>query len=151
MIRRELRPVLRIAALLCAWSLMSPQSHAQDTTPLVLKGYDPVAYFTAGKPTPGKPNLETVFDEARYRFSSQENMQTFETAPDKYVPQFAGACTYGMSKGVKLEANPEVWRIVDGKLFVFSGVKVPDEMDANPRGVIAEARKNWNTLRDKPH
>jgi hypothetical protein len=40
---------------------------AQSTQHLALKGYDPVAYFLVGAPMEGSPDVETVFDEVRYR------------------------------------------------------------------------------------
>ena len=47
-----------------------------------------------------------------------------------------------MSKGRKLEANPEAWKIVDGKLYVVGSVKFKDMDEADP-GVYARAAKNW--------
>ncbi len=116
---------------------------------LALKGYDPVAYFTQGKPTRGMPKYETVFDGSRYRFSSQEHLTRFKANPDKYAPQFAGVCTAGLAMGQKIEANPLLWRIVDGKLYVFS--RMPAQMKSNPTRVIGAARKNWEKLRGKPY
>src|SRR5262245_27829015 len=91
-------------AFLAAASGSYAQKGPETPLRLALKGYDPVAYFTVGSPTSGKPELETVFDGARYRFASAENMERFRADPDKYIPQFGGVCAYGLSKGVKLEA-----------------------------------------------
>jgi YHS domain-containing protein len=131
-------------------SLATAQAQGQGDHRLVLKGYDPVAYFTDGKPTPGKPEYETVFDESRYRFSSTGNQSLFLGNPEKYAPQFAGACTNGLAQGVKVEADPTLWRIVDGKLFVFTGQSVPGEMDSDPKRLIAQASENWKTLAHQP-
>lgn len=150
MIRGRFAIVFGLLALLHGASMAVAQTHAQQDLRLVLKGYDPVAYFTDGKPTPGKPEFETVFDESRYRFSSAGNMSLFRGDPDKYAPQFAGACTNGLAKGVKLEADPTLWRIVDGKLFVFTGKSVPVVMDTEPNTVIAKARENWKVLAHEP-
>jgi YHS domain-containing protein len=59
---------------------------------LVLKGYDPVAYFTDGKPIQGKPEYEAVYDDARYRFASAPHLEQFKADPDRYAPQYAGSC-----------------------------------------------------------
>jgi YHS domain-containing protein len=150
MTRRVLGLVFGLATLLCAGSPANAQTAESGALRLALKGYDPVAYFTDGKPTPGKREFEIVFDDARYRFASGKHMRAFENDPEQYAPQFGGACTYGLSKGVKVEANPEVWRIVDGKLFVFAGTKVPEDMDKHPQATITEAEKNWKALRDRP-
>jgi len=150
MIGRRFALILGLLALLPAMPLAVAQTHVQPDPRLVLKGYDPVAYFTDGKPTPGKPEFETVFDEGRYRFSSSGNMSLFRGDPEKYAPQFSGACTNGLAKGIKLEADPTLWRIIDGKLFVFAGKSVPRVMDSRPIGLIAKARENWKVLAHQP-
>lgn len=150
MIRGRFTILFGLFALLCAAPTAMAQTHAQSDMRLVLKGYDPVAYFTVGKPTPGKPEYETVFDEERYRFSSDGNMSLFKGNPEKYAPQFAGACTNGLAQGVKLEADPTLWRIIDGKLYVFTGRSIPRVMDSYPNRVIARARENWKVLAHEP-
>lgn len=150
MIGRRFALFLGLLALLQAVPPAAAQTQAPPDLRLVLKGFDPVAYFTAGKPTPGKPEYETVFDEGRYRFSSAGNMSLFRGDPEKYAPQFAGACTNGLAKGVKLEADPTLWRIIDGKLFVFTGRSVPRVMDSHPNRVISKARENWKVLAHEP-
>jgi YHS domain-containing protein len=129
-------------ALVAAASVGYAQQPAETPLRLALKGYDPVAYFTAGHPEPGRPELETIFDGARYRFASADNMGRFKSDPDKYIPQFGGICAYGLSKGVKLEADPTAWRIIDGKLYVFAAAKVLPEVDVNPAGLVAKADAN---------
>jgi len=45
-----------IAVLGAAIAFAAPfRSVAGEEVPLAIKGYDPVAYFTDGKPTPGVP------------------------------------------------------------------------------------------------
>jgi len=137
-------------AALCLGGVIAPAESA-DPSRLSLRGYDPVAYFTVGAPTEGKPAFETEFDGSRYRFASAENMALFASAPDKYAPQFAGSCANGVSRGLKVEANPLMWRIVDGKLYVFAGSKIPDQMDSDPAPLIEKARANWTGLQGQPY
>jgi len=119
------RDVLQVASALllgivAVGGSLGVQDAAQAAEPrLALKGYDPVAYFTQGRPMLGKKEFEYTWDEARYRFASDQHLSMFRSDPDRYAPQFAGSCTMGMSKGVKVEANPENWLISDGRLFVF--------------------------------
>lgn len=148
--RRDVLSILGLMVLLCAPSLAHAQTQSEPSYRLALKGYDPVAYFTVGVPTVGKPELEVVFDGARYRFASKENMALFKSDPDKYAPQFAGACANGLSMGFKVEADPTTWRIIDGKLFMFAGKDARDEMDADPYGTISRANEHWKTLRNEP-
>ncbi len=151
MVRRALVSlvVLMLGAL---WiGVGTTPAESADPGRLSLKGYDPVAYFTAGAPIEGKPAFETEFDGSRYRFASAENMSLFTNDPDKYAPQFAGSCANGVSRGLKVEANPLLWRIVDRKLYVFAGSKVPDQMESEPTPLIEKARVNWKGLQDQPY
>lgn len=87
--------------------------------PLGLKGYDPVAYFTMGRPVEGKLKFQYEFDEVRYRFVSAKHKELFSSEPDKYAPRYGGLCTMGLgAKGYKVEANPENWIIHNGQLYL---------------------------------
>ena len=140
---------------LCLVGLLIAASRAQSVQPasvrLVLKGYDPVAYFTDGKPIQGKSEYEAVYDEARYRFASLQHLELFNADPDRYAPQYAGSCAAAITAGVKIEAEPEHWLIVDGKLFVFAGAAGVDKMRAHPAEMIAKGQENWKALADAPY
>ena len=92
---------------------------AAEDVPLAIKGYDPVAYFTDGKPTHGLPEIEYEWDEHRYRFASAEHRELFKADPVRYAPQFGNFCAMALAKGEVVVANPENWLISDGKLYVF--------------------------------
>ena len=85
---------------------------------LAIKGYDPVAYFTPGKPTPGSPDISYEWDGARWQFADAAHRELFQSDPDAYAPQYGGYCALGMTTGNRGETNPEVWAIVDGKLYL---------------------------------
>ena len=90
-----------------------------DDVRLALKGYDPVAYFTMGKPVQGIAEFQHVFDGVRYHFVSGEHRLLFRREPDRYMPQFSGLCSMGLgAKGYKVEANPENWAIHNGRLYL---------------------------------
>ena len=125
-------------------------SRQTDTHRLAIRGYDPVAYFTEGRPLLGKPEFEHVWDGARYRFASAQHMTLFRTDPDRFAPQFAGSCAMAMSKGWKVEANPENWSISNGRLFVFASSEAVAHFQADPQGTAAEADKNWDRLKNAP-
>jgi YHS domain-containing protein len=127
--------------------LRAQNSGEVDQPRLGLKGYDPVAYFTKAKPILGREELEYSWDEVRYRFASNEHREMFRSDPDRYVPQFAGSCAMGMSKGVKVEANPENWMISEGRLFVFYPSDGPSRFQANAPTITAAADRNWQILR----
>jgi YHS domain-containing protein len=150
MIGRYACVVVWLVGLLIAAPMAIAQSVPGAPSHLVLKGYDPVAYFTDGKPTPGKLEYEFLFDGARYRFASAQHLDQFKADPDRYAPQYAGSCASGIALGVKMEADPQYWLITDGKLFVFSVADGPDQMRADPAKMIATARDHWKTLANAP-
>ncbi len=91
---------------------------------LSISGYDPVAYFTDGKPVQGKSEIEYMWHKLRWRFASEAHRDLFTKNPDHYAPQYDGYCSGGAS-GMgsdaaehKDTADPEAWAIVDGKLYL---------------------------------
>ena len=134
--------VLAIAASALVAGVSLAQTPTQSEPRVVLKGYDSVAYFTDNKAVKGAPAITYEWDEGRYQFSSAKNRETFSANPDRYAPQFAGFCTAAMSKGRKAEANPEIFLVVNGKLYTFASLKARDAALADPK-LFARAANNW--------
>lgn len=57
---------------------------------IAIKGYDPVAYFTEGKPVKGNLQFTHEWKGAKWMFSSQEHLDLFAADPEKYAPQYGG-------------------------------------------------------------
>lgn len=139
--------VLALIVILFLSTAGLAQNSSSASMRVVLKGYDPVAYFTDNRPVKGAQNISYDWDGGRYLFSSTRNRDQFASSPDRYAPQYAGFCTTGVSKGEKSEANPELWKIVDGKLHVFATPKAKDAVDKDQAAVIGLANKNWPKLK----
>jgi len=137
-------------ALLAAGATLATaaRSFAAEEVPLAIKGYDPVAYFTDGKPTPGVPAIEYEWDERRYRFASAGHRELFKADPVRYAPQFGNFCAMALAKGEIVVANPENWLISDGKLYVFgkSAPAGPALFQQNLAENIAKADQNRSIL-----
>ena len=84
--RRDAVGVVALAAA-CPWATAIPPPVPQGI-PLAIKGYDPVSYFTDGKPTRGFPEFEYEWDGLRYRFARAEHRELFKAEPVRYAPQF---------------------------------------------------------------
>ena len=115
---------------------------AADDRPLAIKGYDPVAYFTDGKPERGLAGIEYEWDGQRYRFASPEHRDLFAADPIRYAPQFANFCAMALGDGELLEANPDYWLISDGKLYLFGKPVGPDLFKQDLAGRTAKANQN---------
>ncbi len=91
-----------------------------ESSGLAIQGYDPVAYFTMNKAIEGKKDLSANYNGVTYRFGSKQSKDEFMRNPTHYEPQFGGWCAYAMGKnGEKVEVDPETFKIVDGKLYLF--------------------------------
>src|SRR5689334_9496151 len=127
---------------------------AQTTPPatdrIALKGYDPVAYFTLSTPTPGVAEYDYVYDGVRYFFANARHRDMFKANPEKYAPQFGGACANNMANGVRRESDPTVWAIIGDKLYVFAGVAGADHFRKEAGMATVKAASNWKTLKDAP-
>jgi hypothetical protein len=137
--------ILPVAGLAFA---ATSRSMAADKTPLAIRGYDPVAYFTDGKPVHGLPEFEFQWDEHLYRFASGEHRDRFKTDPVRYAPQFANFCAMSLAQGEIVEANPENWLISDGKLYIFGKSVGPELFAKNLAENIARANGNRDLIRE---
>jgi hypothetical protein len=137
------RDVLRLSLILAASSFAGPVRPARaEAGALAIKGYDAVAYFTAGKATRGLPEIEYEWDEHRYRFSRPEHRDLFKADPLRYAPQFANFCAMALSRGEMVEADPESWLISDGKLYIFGKAIGPELFQRDLAGNVARANEN---------
>ena len=116
---------------------------------LAANGYDVVAYFTDGKPTPGSAEFTATHEGATYRFASAAHRDAFVLDPAKYVPQFGGFCAVGTSFAKKVDIDPMQWRILDGKLYLNSGAQAQALWLKDEAGTAATAAATWPTIKDK--
>ena len=117
-----------------------------NTGGIAIHGYDPVVYFTAGKPVEGKAAHALKWMGATWRFSSAKNMATFEADPKAYAPQYGGYCAYAMSQGAIATTVPEAWTIYQGKLYLNFSTGVRGIWQGDIPGHIAAANEHWPAI-----
>ena len=117
---------------------------------VALQGYDPVAYFTDGKPVKGSAKFSHKRGDATYYFASAAHRDRFAQAPEKYAPQFGGYCAMGTAMGKKLDVDPQAWRIVDGKLYLNLNKDVQKKWLSDVPGHLRQAGEKWAEIRDVP-
>ena len=128
----------------------SAQSEPAGGKRVALKGYDPVSYFTDGKPEKGSSDFSFAFDDTTYWFRSAEHKAKFATDPERYAPQFDGYCAMQLSRGHKVEADPEAWAITNGKLYVFAGKPAVPKFAKESVAVVEKAEGNWPQVSKQP-
>jgi YHS domain-containing protein len=141
------RTALRLG-LLTSLSVAMPLPSLAMDMPLAIQGYDPVAYFTDGKPVRGTADFEYQWDEHTYRFASAQHRELFKADPVHYAPQFGNYCAMALALGKIVKADPENWLISENKLYVFGSPapKGPELFQKDLAGNITKANQNRSIL-----
>jgi len=110
---------------------------------LAIKGYDTVAYFKAGKALKGNESFTFPWHGMTWYFLTKENRDLFAASPEKYAPQYDGYCAWAMTEARKAITDPEVWKIVDGKLYLNCSREAYEKWSRDIPGNIKKADMNW--------
>jgi YHS domain-containing protein len=147
-----MKSLLRLVLLLVALAPAALRAEKPVNTTLfgiAIKGYDPVAYFTAGKPMKGDSAFTHEWNGATWRFANAANRDAFQAAPQKFAPQYGGYCAWAVSQGYTAGIDPDAWKIVNGKLYLNYSADVQKKWSGDVPGNIAKADVNWPKLLKK--
>lgn len=114
-----------------------------------INGYDAVAYFTESKPVKGKKELSYTWKDATWLFSTEQNLKSFKSDPEKFAPQFGGFCAYGVSDNHKAPTSPDAWTIVDNKLYLNYNSDVKTLWSKDRSNLIQKANTNWPGVKNE--
>jgi hypothetical protein len=139
------------ASLIFVLTAASPNSRAAATERIVvdwhsglaIDGYDPVAFFTAGKPVAGRDEFELRYGGVAWRFANIGNRAAFAANPGVYVPQYGGYDPVGVAHGLAVAGNPNVWMIAGARLFLFYDADRRDRFAVDPDRTIGLADRKW--------
>jgi YHS domain-containing protein len=112
---------------------------------LMLRGNDPVAYFTAGKATPGRPDVKADHRGATYRFLSEENRRQFITSPERYAPQFGGFSAQSMAYAIPVGTDAGTFKIVEGRLYLFESPRARLYFEMDQERNLRQANQYWES------
>ncbi len=127
-----------------------------DSTNFAVGGRDVVAYFhlpqsaSSAKGVAGSRRFTTFWKGGHFAFASAENRDLFQANPTKYAPQFDGHCAWAAGQGYKAPASPDVWTIVDGKLYLNYSNDVRRRWEKGMSSQITAANTNWVKLGLEP-
>jgi len=114
-----------------------------------IRGYDPISYHNVGRPIMGNGNHVSVYEGEQFLFINKENKAKFDSNPKKYAPAYGGWCAYGVAVNKKFHADPLVWEIVDGKLYLNLDNKIKGIWAKDISGNISKADNNWEAIKHK--
>ncbi|MBC7582347.1 hypothetical protein FNL55_08605 [Tardiphaga sp. vice352] len=152
--RRQLIGHCRGFALILLLAAVPVPGHAGTTervvtdrfTGLAIAGFDPVAYFTDARPLPGDAAFELSEAGVVWRFRNEGNRASFAANPEIYSPQFGGYDPVDVARGVAYPGNPQLFLVLNQRLYLFGHAESRDAFAAAPATALAEARKRWTTL-----
>ena len=130
-------------------TLLPPMAAAQAVfaeNGVALRGHDPVAYFTEGRPVRGLPEHAADWGGATWHFASAANRAAFLADPEAHAPQYGGFCAWAVAQGYTAPIDPTAWQIVDGKLYLNYNARIQRRWERDIPGFIAQADANWPGL-----
>jgi YHS domain-containing protein len=136
-------------ALLSASAFAGELVNVSGASKAAVSGYDTVAFFTEAKPVNGSPFITVEHQGATYYFANEEHKALFTANPDKYVPQFGGFCSFGVSIDKLLPVDISTWQVRDDKLYLNLNHDILKKFNADFDGSVAKATANWPGLVEK--
>ncbi len=118
-------------------------------TDSAINGYDPVAYFTLGKPAKGQDKLAFEWMGAKWKFSTQAHLDLFKADPVKYAPQYGGYCAYGVTQDALVKVEPDQFTVREGKLYLNYDADIQAKWLKDPAGYIRQADAKFPALLKK--
>jgi YHS domain-containing protein len=138
-----MRKVIGVALILLSNYSVAQKAEVFSTAEGAIGGYDPVAYFILNKPEKGSEQFSLNHKGADWYFANAENLKLFKDAPEKYVPQFGGYCSYAVSQNYTYAGDPFAFTIVAGKLYLNASPGVVKKWLEKKDEYIQSANKNW--------
>lgn len=139
-----------LLGLLASMAVATTAVQAGDyaTSTVGVGGYDLVSYQNGKRPIRGNGHFVSVVNGGTYLFSSAANKRAFDETPDKYLPAYGGYCAFGVSVNKKFVGDPEVYRVVNGRLYLNLDANIQDDWLKDVPGKIAVANRNWANIKD---
>ncbi len=134
-------------------SILGQQTDYNTKKGFVADGFDVVSYFYDKNPIKGNKKHQTVYDRAKFKFSSENFLAMFKENPKKYIPQYGGWCAYAVAtKGEKVSINPKTFEIRDGKLYLFynswgTNTLKSWKKEGGTKTLKEKADENWNKIK----
>jgi hypothetical protein len=114
-------------------------------TGLALRGFDPVTYHLPGGPRGGRPEFEILWRGVAWRFETEANRQAFLSASEAFAPRVGGRDAASAARGIAADADPEIYAVVDQRLYLFRTEANREAFVADP-SLRVRAEQAWRAL-----
>ncbi|QNI04826.1 YHS domain protein [Halomonas sp. SH5A2] len=129
------------------WPAASPVAEAEPVFAedgIAIRGYDPVAYFTADKPVAGSSAHAFEWNGVTWHFANAEHRERFAAKPEMYAPAYGGYCAWAVAeKGELWSIDPHAWHIVDGTLYLNYSDAIQQRWEQDIPGFIKKGDERW--------
>lgn len=150
----SLAPALALTLALAGGGLMvlpviqptAAPVEVNNQTGLAISGFDPVAYFTEGKPIMGQAGLELRHGGAVWLFRNEGNRAAFAAHPEIYMPRFGGYDPVALARGTSVPGHPLIWTRLRDRLYFFYDEKARAAFLADPGRIIVTAERKWPAI-----
>lgn len=112
---------------------------------VMLKGYDVVAYFADQKSIPGSGEFKSTYKNIAFYFATAEHKRLFDSAPEKYLPEFGGYCANGIAYAIPWGGDGDTWKMIDSRLYIFGGQGSKEAFLLDEKTNVANAQKYWKS------
>ena len=117
-----------------------------DGGQVALGGLDPVSFFEAGGPKPGRAEHRAEYHGSVFYFASARHRDLFLSAPEIYAPALGGYDPEMLALGSLLPADPENWTVHEGRLFLSGTPDLKTHFDKHKPEVIKAAEEKWKAV-----
>lgn len=120
-----------------------PSQENVESISVALDGYDVLTYFHSASPQKGNKTYQATYRDKRYLFVNLENQKKFAADPEKYLPEFDEHCGCAASEGELVKANPEIFKITEGKLVLFENKQALSRWNEDEAELYKKAQSFW--------
>jgi len=138
-----LKKFLAVMAIVMSGVFMASPASASNQLATAIGGYDAVSYFKDGGPKQGQAKFHHFWNGAVWFFASEGNRDSFAANPAIYAPQYDGYCAWAASQNYKRPGDPNVWQIVDNKLYLKVHEGAQKKWRADIPTHITQGDENW--------
>ena len=148
--RASLGLALGLALLMsAAVSASAPSAQAAfnvDASGVMLHGYDPMGPFYKNKALPGNGRFRAKWGGGTYWFSSAEYRRWFLSDPDRFVPRYGGFCAMAVTRGKKVDADPNFYVRRASGVYLFANNEEMRAWLSDEAAHEALAKARWEQI-----